>query len=679
MDVITIYIDLDEDMSLEKLQEIKAVPKENIPKSLFLPTTKEEIYEFSYWAWYYSYSYRFNHPLYVEPDSPTVKLLKLQRNLLLRNTGSLGQAVAQMMFDDLKFQRKIITKKDVFQAKVKAMETISKYLSVSSRLDREEQHTAGGPLKKATHKVPDIIENMRLKIVDFLLIMIADNGFDNTDLLLFNPPDEKMTVTTVKGIHMCYGISYSAMTFINHAGHFNLMEAKLLRVGDFATCGDDNTSGHDSRASIDKLEREQTAMGFVINEPKRYISKKGYLLAEELRLVKKDRNGKNYFRVISNFKMRILVPKTENGNHWVTTPQVALIALKNASRRLKQRVMSTIYKQFNKSYSYCLKAQLNIFAVPPNRPMFPYFLFGDKKNYLYESFQRKEFFKIKNIFTPKDETQDLDRSIYRMLIDGLHNEGNMWSVPSFGFPTKEVVHAEKKDWKKGDLLNALTARMINNPYRNPRPSKRPAKLTAQECVYRFLKLKGKGHMNPDIHKMDTWDNEIIKTSLMGILSDQRSFDENTTFANNIYDEKDIEVYLIDGSRESGILSSHFGDEHEMEVSTIGASQFYQQFSVKSVYVILAYSFAPTKTDRQYICSRTGSYFATWFVPPRTTMQAFLLKCSRTFRNAKRKHLITNLDLEVHNFYLKRVSEFFVPSRDECLNLGSMLIGQDLDF
>jgi len=453
------------------------------------------------------------------------------------------------------------------------------------------------------------------------------------------------------------------------------MEHKLLSIKNFATLGDDNCSGHDSKSSIDKLETEQENHGFIINYPKRYISKKGYLLGEELRLLKFVK-GQRKFVQIPNFKMRVVTPKTERGNHWVTMPQVALMSCKNASSRLRQRVMSLVFSLYRKAYSYCLNAQLNIFNVPTNKPMFPYNLFPKKENYLYEAWEKKQFYQIKNIFTPVDETQpQVNRLLMRGLIDQLHNEGTTWSLPSFGTTQNDVVYADKREWNKGDLLDSLTARAIPNPYRNPNPSKRPNLLTAQECVHRFLKIKGDKHINPSIHSLNGWEDQKVKTSLMGILANESNFDVASTFGNEVYDDTKLEVYLVDGSRDFGCQLGRLGDEHELELACMGASKHYSMFSTKSLFIVISPPFTHSPKDRQRIVDSTGSYFATWFLPTHKRFEDFIYGCSRTFRNHRRKTFVSTRKVDLPGWYFKSPAEFFVPSRDKCLEEGFELCGE----
>jgi len=629
--------------------------------SFFFPSSdsESEIVEWVYNMWYYSQNYCTSHPEY-KYKTGIEHIITLQRELLEHKAG-FRQIVLLNVFE------KISTKKEIFQAKIKLMDMYARYYSVTKGLDRKG--------KAIDFPLSLVYETKQGNIIPFDFVLSNTNVLTEDQSLIFYPlPDEKKCVTTKKAIHMCYGISFPAMTLINHLGHFNLYEAKLLERGGFATLGDDNVSAHDTMDGVNALEKEHEAHGFIVNKPKRHISKKGYLLAEQVYIKSLDKNNKPYFREIPNFKMRILVPKQEKGNYWVTTPQVALSALKNASSRLKCRVMSTVWKQFTKPYSECLKAGLNIFCVPPNKPLFPFTLFPIKKtNYLYEPYQRKEYTKIKNIFTPKDETQEgvLNRDLLRDLISNLHNEGITWANPSFGFDPRNLVHAEKKEWKKGDLLNSLTARAIPNPYRNPLKSKKPSTLTAQECIHRFLKIKGLKHMNPLIHKMDDWDNEIIKTSLPGILSNQINFDVSTTFGNEIYDNPSIDITIIDGSRDYGCQLSRFGDEYELELQILGASYEWEKFSLnrRHLYVCISPSFANSKTDRQRI-DKKGSYFVTWFSHSKITFEAFFLKCFKTFRNStSRLTVITNREKTPDLWIKVSPSDFFRPSRDYCLDKG----------
>jgi hypothetical protein len=458
-------------------------------------------------------------------------------------------------------------------------------------------------------------------------------GLSFENMVILPEPDPEKCFETTQGAYMCLGTTPALLTFLNHIAHFGLYEAKKIKMGDFATVGDDNISGHKTRESIVQLQDAQENVGFKVNYLKSWISEKGYLLAEKLWLKDESKGG---FREVNNFKARYFVPK-KAGNHWITIPSVAFESLRSASREFRRRAMSVIYHQNKSKYDYCLSAGLNIFETPIHKPMFPMNLFAKKGNYLYEAFVENKQTQIKNIFIPKDYTQDTDRRILKELIDNLPNEGISWSMPTFGRDFN-YRPAAKREWKKGDLLNALTARSVNNPYRNPRASQHPQTITEQICVSRFLKLKGEKHLSKGVHNLREWEDERVQTSLMGILSNQANFDMSKIFNNNIYDSL-IDVFIFDGRVIEGCSTYKAGEEYKLEQQVIGAVKRNNLFGKNILFLILAPKYGPDVTDRQIVIE--DSYFAVWFKRDRRTFQEFCLKCTRTFDSYQNKTLVSN--------------------------------------
>jgi hypothetical protein len=479
------------------------------------------------------------------------------------------------------------------------------------------------------------------------------SGLGMENLVLYPNPDPEKMFRTTQGAYMCLGTTPALLTFLNHIAHFGLYERKLLRMGDFATVGDDNISGHKNEESIEQLQTEQENVGFKVQYKKSWKSKKGYLLAEKLWL----RNPKGGFREINNFKARYFIPK-KRGNHWLTIPTVAYESLRSASLEFRRRAMSVIFSQYKRNYEYCLKAGLNIFETPIHKPMFPMNLLAKKGNFLYEAFMNNKSTQIKNIFTAKDYTQDTDRNMLRELIDNLPGEGVSWSMPTFGRDFN-YRPAEKREWRKGDLLNALTARSVNNPYRNPRASQHPQTVTAEIATYRFLKLKGEKHLSKTVHNLKEWEEEKVQTSLMGILSNQRNFDMSKVFQNDIYDTlKD--VYIFDGRVIEGCSQYKVSEEYKLEQQVLGAVCRQRLEEKNILFLILAPKYGPDNSDRQTIYH--GNYFSVWFRQGRKLFIEFVKGCFRTFTNYERKYLVT-YDRQI----IEQASSFRIISPNEFFN------------
>jgi len=504
-------------------------------------------------------------------------------------------------------------KKVQFQNKVRIIETISNLVSSRDILSRDDR-LKRGPLALTNR----FNTSMRWVVVNSMI----DPSVTTREAI----PSINSSIETTKGIYMCYGISFPALTLINHINHYNTNESKLLyKMIGFATVGDDNASGHENLDSINKLETSHESHGLVLNKPKSWISSKGYLIAEKI-YVKK--YVKHVLKIVElpNFKARILSPKDPT-SAWLYLPQISYENMRFCSFDFKLRVLSTIYRLYERDYKFLLRNQFNIFEIPIQKPIFPISLFRNKGNFLYDAFKRGKIMEIRNICTIPTPDQGINRGLMRELIDFVPFETKNWSRPDFGLESS-IRLADKQNWSKGDLLSSLTARCLNNPYRNPKPPPPSYKLTSMEVFMRFLSLKGKSHMNPRVHRLTSWDDEVVNTSLMGILSGETNFESGLTYGNEIYDHIE-HVYLIDGrSNLYGCNTFPRGEFFNFELQVLSLDDRYES----TLFVVLTPPFGNRlQKDRQLKTNR--NFFCTWTVN-RDSFSNFVNRSIRAFKSAK---------------------------------------------
>jgi len=314
---------------------------------------------------------------------------------------------------------------------------------------------------------------------------------------------------------MCYGISFPAMTVLNQVCH--TMWAVSMRIfpkTPWSTTGDDNSSAHKARDSIDRLVEAQEAVGFVVNRPKSFISQLGYIHAENLYL--KLGNGITEKQPV--FRFRTIFP-VDNANKWVTMPRAAYDQKEGLHPEQFHRLMQYIYNRYCYDYNNLYTMGIDIFGLPLGRPIFPHRLRPYLENGQYSLSPDKRV-AINRLFEPSND-QHLDLTTFTETI-------KLWDMPDYRYVNlrevdfDEIRHlprAETGDAKK--IASRYSYLLTPNPYRNALPGKSKP-LLSQHVAVAYNMLRGTGHLSPSEYVKP----QTLMTSGFNIALSSKVFDSS---------------------------------------------------------------------------------------------------------------------------------------------------------
>lgn len=194
------------------------------------------------------------------------------------------------------------------------------------------------------------------------------------------------SITSVRGLAMCYSLAAPALHLIGAIPHWK------FRGLEFEITGDDNASAHrpfkkiklpgkrkfksvpvDPHIALQKLEAEKVKTGMVPHDSQKSArGPKGFLLAERLFQVIE---GNKFLQESKNFPIRILFPDRHTDWHAITMPEAALKNLKEVpDRDVQLRILGfvrwkydTIYKRIQ-SMNITIGGENGLFPLLPPKP-----------------------------------------------------------------------------------------------------------------------------------------------------------------------------------------------------------------------------------------------------------------------------------------------------------------------
>lgn len=320
------------------------------------------------------------------------------------------------------------------------------------------------------------------------------------------PPCGSARVTK-RGLHMCYGISFPALTLINYMCHSHIPRDL------FIITGDDNTSAHFNDESIAKLQENHKKCGFIENQAKTLIRSSAYLHAEVFGFLDAKTNTPI---MIEALHMKSLFPDREL-NHYLQVPRSIWGVVKKLPKVYQYRIAAYLYQKYEYEYGILLRGGFNIFTQPMAAPVFPLPL------EVYPGFTPSVF------YHPDDVSMALDEVTPRIKTDAairylstLKDEKASITVPSL-----EGGYALPISLTEKELLGSLYSLYIDNQVRNPYPSQAPPYLPPRKILER---LTGKPFTKfPEVN----W-NKVVITSLPGLMSGLKYIPEDQRLTPELY-------------------------------------------------------------------------------------------------------------------------------------------------
>lgn len=323
---------------------------------------------------------------------------------------------------------------------------------------------------------------------------------------------------TVRGLHMCYGVSFPALTLINYMCHAHVPRNR------FIITGDDNTSIHYDQQSIDQLRFNHSRCGLVENQPKTKIRRNAYLHAEVFGLItEKD----DTVRLVDGLHLKSLFP-VDDVNHYLTVPRSIYGKVKTMPGKYQQRIYQYIFWKYEREYRYLLDNGFNIFTLPVGAPIFPIKL--DGMNYPTRFYSDRC---MSRAFGSVCRTTFSE--LYSRVITTRSEKGSR-TVPDL-----ESEYARPEVYTAEELTSALSSFAVPNQLRNPYPYKAEEYKSPEEIID-ILNEDGFSPLPGPIE-----EQKLITTSILGILSGASPIPEDQRFTPDDIGQR---VFIREGSYET---------------------------------------------------------------------------------------------------------------------------------
>lgn len=319
---------------------------------------------------------------------------------------------------------------------------------------------------------------------------------------------------TKRGIHMCYGVSFPALTLLNVGVFHHFTD----RITDYVVTGDDASSTFDDEKTCDMVRNAQRRTGFIPNTQKEYFSTNGYVHAEHIYL--KDQVK---YRRVPEFKMKSILglgKGREAGYQWCTVPRTTYENSSGLPEAVRRRVFEYLYAKYHREYDLLYKAGVDIFAIPA-KPVFPYRLLPCKPNKLSESVRAGRINDINTIFTPRPQQPWAPMSSLK-LISACLDKGRDIRAPRYCWINiGETPEGTTFHWTRFPTIKAVEARLsylTHNCYREAGETITP-KFTGSHALMRYLSLASNSSHHVDLTTLPAGEKDPVYTTIESYLND----------------------------------------------------------------------------------------------------------------------------------------------------------------